>query len=59
MATLKLHVQHIDSVSPSSRGFGGIKLSCDMEYIDMEDAVAQFREQLTEEKWAEIVKNTD
>ena len=52
MATLKLHVQHIDSVSPSSRGFGGIKLSCDMEYIDMEDAVAQFREQLTKPLFA-------
>ena len=58
MATLKIEVQHIDSILPSIGRHGVVKISCDMEYRDMEEAVAQFREQLTEGEWKSIVRCT-
>ena len=58
MATMNIKVQHIDSILPDMRINGGVMISCNMDMYSMELTIAKIREQLSEEEWNTIVKNT-
>ena len=58
MATMDIKVQHIDSILPDMRINGGVKISCNMDMYSMELTIAKIREQLSEEEWNTIVRNT-
>jgi hypothetical protein len=61
MATLKLSIQQCDSLLPyiGHGRQGGVKISCDMDYRSIKEAVCQFREQLTEDEWLEVVRQSN
>jgi len=59
MATMDFTVQNIDEISPDFGVPGGVHISCDMNYRSMEQVVVQIRENIDDETWEKIVKDTD
>ena len=58
MSTMKISVQHIDSVLPDLDNVGGVKIECDMNLPSMELMVARIRESISASDWDIILRNT-